>query len=445
MTMPGKPPDFEPLASTDPVPGDPASVAQLGRRYGNTAYEIQQQAANLRKLATSATQGWIGKSGTVFASKAQDLATRISRAHDRYAAAGQALTRSATPMDDAQQRAYAAVWKAKQAQQQMTANAPPIPGTASTTPGPDPAQQARTIRYGEAENDMAAARRQFSAAVGDYTTAVNTAARAISKELGSDPLKDSWWDANFGWISNVFKWVGVAVMALAVIALILAIPPVGAALAGILGAGLMGGITATATGLLVTLTVSQTIFDGFAMGTGKESWVPFGMDIVALATLGTGKAAEAGMKWLAENAATIGKEVGAARAGQDAFRARRLPGILYSVAIRSGLAAGALRLLGAAPALDAASEAAEKAGSAVTTAVEAADPTIRLALGTMSKDMSQDFAKIKAVEAMVPNVWRITAAQSAAKAMAGVDGALQWGAFGGSGYFTWHALTAPGA
>jgi hypothetical protein len=207
----------------------------------------------------------------------------------------------------------------------------------------------------------------------------------------------------------------------------------------------MGGITATATGLLVTLTVSQTIFDGFAMGTGKESWVPFGMDIVALATLGTGKAAEAGMKWLAENAETIGKEVGAARAGQDAFRARRLPGILYSVAIRSGLAAGALRLLGAAPALDAASEAAEKAGSAVTTAVEAADPTIRLALGTMSKDMSQDFAKIKAVEAMVPNVWRITAAQSAAKAMAGVDGALQWGAFGGSGYFTWHALTAPGA
>jgi hypothetical protein len=448
MTMPGKPPDFEPLASTDPVPGDAASTAQLGRRYTTTAYEIQRQAANLRTLATSASQGWKGQSGTVFASKAEDLATRISQAHARYAAAGQAVTSSVTPIDDAQQRAYAAVWKAKQAQQQMAANTP-IPSAASTisTHSPDPAQQARAIRYGEAENDMAAARRQFSAAVDDYTAAVNTAARTINAELGSDPLRDSWWDANFGWMSSVFKWVGLAVFALAVIAIVIVCPLSAAFMATMLGfVGVSAGTAVTAIGwTLLGLTLSQGIFDGIAMGTDKESWVPFAMDVVALATFGTGKAAEAGMNWLAENAATIGKDVAAARAGKLAFRARGLPGILYSAAARSGLAAGALRLLGAGPALDAASKAAEEASSAVATAVKAADPGNLISFATMSDQMGDKYSQIRAVEETVPGVWRIAAAQSVAKAMAGVDGILQWSAFGGSGYFTWQALTSPGS
>lgn len=61
-----RPPDFEPLASADPVPGDPDEIAMLGRRYADTAAEIAQQAANLRKLATAAPGGWKGQAGTVF-------------------------------------------------------------------------------------------------------------------------------------------------------------------------------------------------------------------------------------------------------------------------------------------------------------------------------------------------------------------------------------------
>ena len=48
----------------------------------------------------------------MFHSHAADLATRISKAHDRYAATGQALHDCAEQMQDAQQRAYAAVWQA---------------------------------------------------------------------------------------------------------------------------------------------------------------------------------------------------------------------------------------------------------------------------------------------------------------------------------------------
>src|SRR5205807_490688 len=94
--MTAKPPDFEPLAASDPVPGEPGAIAALGKRYAQTAQEITQQAASLRKLAGGASAGWKGKSGTVFAAKAEDLAARISRAQARYHAAAGAAARAIT-------------------------------------------------------------------------------------------------------------------------------------------------------------------------------------------------------------------------------------------------------------------------------------------------------------------------------------------------------------
>jgi hypothetical protein len=35
-----RPPDFEPLASSDPVPGNTDEIVALGRRYTDTAAEI---------------------------------------------------------------------------------------------------------------------------------------------------------------------------------------------------------------------------------------------------------------------------------------------------------------------------------------------------------------------------------------------------------------------
>jgi uncharacterized protein YukE len=106
----------------DPVPGDVGEIARLGKRYSDTAAEIARQAGNLRRLASGTPEGWKSKAGTVFASHASDLATRISQARERYEIAGRALTASVEPMYDGQERAYAAVWEAKDAQEQMTAN-----------------------------------------------------------------------------------------------------------------------------------------------------------------------------------------------------------------------------------------------------------------------------------------------------------------------------------
>lgn len=196
--MTPRPPDFEPLAGSDPVPGDPDQVAVIARRYRDTAAEIATQAANLRTLAQQAAGGWQGKAGRVFREHASDLAGRITKAQGRYAAAGDALTGWVQPLTDAQDGVYQAVWDAKSAQQQMTANAPPPPPKAGTPPPPPPTpdeqarEKARSTAYSQAQTDLGTARTAFDRAVSDYHTAAGTAARKINDAISHDGLKDSW-------------------------------------------------------------------------------------------------------------------------------------------------------------------------------------------------------------------------------------------------------------
>jgi len=436
--MTRKPPDFEPLAASDPVPGEPDMIAALGRRYAQTAHEIQQQAANLRRLAGGASAGWKGKSGTVFAAKAEDLAARISRAHARYAAAAQALAHCATPMTDAQQRAYAAVWQAKDAEQRMTASAPAAAAAGEASLAHDPASRAAALRHDEASHDLSVARRQFATAVEDYDTAAGAAARAITNEIGSDGLKDSWWDAHFGWFAGFFEIVAVTVLVLAVVAIIL-ICPFSVAL---LGVAAVEAATTTIGWTLFGLTFLQAAFDGSATATGKESWTAFAWDLAALATFGTGKAAEAGVAWLAENSEGIGKAIAGRRAGQAAMWGKNLPGFLFSLANRSSAASGVMRVLGMGGTLDTATKAAAQARSAVQAAVRSASPDAIASIFTMSNSFSADLSKLAAVDTKVPGVLRIRVSRTLAQSLAGVDGTFQWSTFGAGGYFTLHPLLA---
>ena len=441
-----RPADFEPLASSDPVPGEPDEITALGKRYADTATEIARQAANLRKLATATPQGWKGQAGTVFASHASDLSTRISRAQARYAAAGSALQACGGPMYDAQQRAYAAVRQAKDAEQQLAANVPgppPPAGNPPLTAQEQAAERTRQSAYTDAQTLMSQARSRFNDAVHDYQTSAASAARKIMNEIGHDGLKDSWWDRNFGWISQVFKYIAIAVIVLAVVALILACPLSAGLLVALGASASMLGTIGTAIGwTLFGLTVLQAAFDGTAAATHKESWTAFSLDIVALAAFGFGKGAEVLMKGLAGGAEAAGKAVAAGRAGKDAMRASKLPGFLYSVASRSGLASSLMRTFGMGDVLDAAAKAAADASSTVVAAVKDASPRNVVAFLTMSGGAAKEVAKIAALDEEVPGVLRITVPRILAQGLAGVDGFFQWGAFGSGGYFTLHGILA---
>jgi len=453
-----RPPDFEPLASGNPVPGDPDEITMLGRRYADTAAEIARQAANLRKLATAAPGGWKGQAGTVFHSHAADLATRISKAHDRYATAGQALQDCAGPMYDAQQRAYAAVWRAKSAQQQMTASAPGLPrppGSPPLTDAQKAQQRTQQAAYSDAQTSLAQATRNFDDAVSDYRSAAARAARQIGSAISHDGLKDSWWDRNFGWISTVFKIIAIVVVVLAVVALLLAMPWTAALVASMLSffganvtaAAVAATLSTISTGIGWTLfgvTAVQAAYDGTAAGTGKESWAAFALDMVALVTFSFGKVAEAGVKALADSAGDTGEAVAGARAGRDAICAAGLPGLVYSVASRFSLAATVMRMSGLGGQLDAALQAASDARAAVTSAIKDAAPTNLASFLTMGSSGVTDLSKLSTVNGDVPGVLRIEVAKATAYALMGVSGAGQWGSFIGTNTVNVVSWAAPG-
>lgn len=431
--MTARPPDFEPLASSDPVPGNTDEIATLGRRYTDTADEIAAQARNLRKLASGTIGNWTGKAATVFQSHAADLATRITQAQGRYAAAGRALQGCATPMSEAQQRVYAAVWQAKSAQEQMTANAPAPPrppGSPPPTAQEKAAAATRSAHYGEASASLAQARRQFNDAVGDYDAAATKAANAINAEINHDGLKDTWWQRNFGWISSAFKIIAIVVLVLAIVSLILICPLTGPAIAALLGmsAAALSTTLTVITIVSVTMMVLSTVFDGIAAGTGMESWTAFKVDLASLATFGLGEGLGAAVKVMADGAEGAGMAVTAGRAGRSFMESKGLPGILYSIGSRLPLAGRFKTLAGA---MDAASA----ARADLSAALKDAEPGFWETMWTMSDDIPKDVAKLEVLDEQVPGVLRIVVPKAIARGAMLVDGAVQWTSFiGGNAY-----------
>jgi uncharacterized protein YukE len=425
-----RPPDFEPLAGSDPVPGDPDRVATIARRYRDTAAEIAQQAANLRTLCQQAEGGWKGQAGNVFREHAGDLADRISKAQGRYAATGDALNGWAQPLSDAQDEVYRAVWDAKAAQQQMTANAPP-------TPDEQAAEQKRSTAYGQAQTALGSARAKFDQAVGDYHTAAGRAAKKIHDAIGHDGLKDSWWDRNFHWIKIVMEVIAVIVIVLAIAALLLACPFA----AGFVLFGLTAEALATiAETALVVLTLVQLAYDSAAAATGKESWTAAILDVVSLCTFGFGKLAAPALKALADGGLDVGKMVSAGRAGRAFMADNGLPGILYSLGSRSGFVKGVLGLAGKGPVIDGAVSAAGDARTALTELVEDAKPTNLQSLWSWSKEAATEVDKLDILGGKLPDVARISFRQALGKGLYVADGGVQWGGFVASGGYNSHAI-----
>lgn len=84
-----RPADWWPLSETDPVPGDPETLATLGGRLGNAAAEIESMARTLPTLCTS--EIWDSEAGAQFRVKAASTATSIGRAHRRFFTVSKAL------------------------------------------------------------------------------------------------------------------------------------------------------------------------------------------------------------------------------------------------------------------------------------------------------------------------------------------------------------------
>lgn len=442
MSVP-RPATFEPLASSDPVPGDSYETAALGRRLTDTAAEILSQAANLRKLASHSSEFWTGKAAKKFSSSASDLADRIEKAHQRYATTGDALTGWAPEIDRAQDAVYTAVAQVQAQQDVARANAPQPADPSTADKPPTAEQQAATRRragaYDDAQTAIRRATDAFHDAVARYNSKAGAAADSVNQASHHDGLHDSWWDRNFGWISTVMKIIAIVIIVLVIVAIVLACPAALAAIAGFLSveASTLAAVATVAEWAAFGLTAASTAFDIAAAKTGKGSWTSVILDVASLCTFGFGKLAEAGIKGIAAGGEAVGKGVTAGRAGRAATRAEGVWGSLYSMGSKSP----ELRsLLSLSPKVAKALEAGDKAASAATEELEAALKGVKangmFAALTQSTDIGKDVAKLSELAKKFPTVLRILGAHGAGVGLAGVDAAAQTGVFGVAAGYT---------
>jgi hypothetical protein len=260
-----RPVDWSPLAGSDPVPGDPDRVEQLGSHYQRVASAISDAATKLCRIADH--QDMHSEAVDAFRDTAREVADGISRAHERYDGVGRALTGYAPELRDAQSESAAALMQAKQAEEDLAtanrlANAAQArihaaPEGADTTADRGADRRALTAAD-TAGDDLAAARRRLRRAMDARDAAGHRAMRLVEDVKDSGDLNDSWWD---NWGAKIVKVIVKIADIVAVVAGVLAllvgwIPVIGQALAAILGTialvaslvSLLGNIALAATG-----------------------------------------------------------------------------------------------------------------------------------------------------------------------------------------------------
>ena len=325
--MTGRPADWNPLAASDPVPGDPGEVAALGQRFGTTAAEIQQCCRRLRSMCDGPV--WESDAGDTFRSHCDESAGKLSQAFARYDAAGRALGTSsgdaaaptaarpnyAGALGHAQALSLQAWTTAQDAEQnqwqalswlQTLYDAKPFGAAALSFPGATPGttallgpsphdtgdEAAAKRRYNAASEDLVAAQRLVSEAVQLRDTAAGYAAALITQVIDHDGLGDTFWDhivhlidehaAGIAAVSKVSGWIATACGSLALA--VGWIPYIGEELAGALNS------------IAMVAREVQLICDVLLAIGGKGSWFDIAMDTIAVVVYAFGGGAVSGVK-----------------------------------------------------------------------------------------------------------------------------------------------------
>lgn len=285
--------DWSPLASGDPVPGDPGAVATLARRLGTTAEVVRTQADRLAGIDPGC---WEGEAASEFRTRQGELAPKLGTVAERYAKASSALDRYHPDLHQAQttarralaeaRQAEAAIHGARQGMADMAAHAAaaeraaaaanaadPEAPPASPTPWSGPDHHAR---LGAAQAEMEAARRLLRQAEELRDGAATTCARSI-RTASDDGL------VNEGGVFGFFKRAASAINdALPLVTQILTMATAVVGVLSILFPPL--AVVAVALGALVL------VLDLVLVLTERGSWVDVGLDVLGLATFGLGRA-----------------------------------------------------------------------------------------------------------------------------------------------------------
>ena len=275
-----------PLATSDPVPGDPDGVQRAAERYAEVASHIDSVASNLRKLTR--TQEMESAAVKVVTSRATKVAEEVERARGRYEAIAQALGEYARSLraaqdtaDDLLARAVAVQHRIDNATTDRTLAARAL---ASLDPSATDADRRRvqgrlaTARttVSDAEVELQHLRDELEQVVRDRDAAAQRAIDAIGSAQAADRLDDGWWqDWGLDLARSVSKVAGDVAGYCGIAALVLGwVPILGQVLA----------VTAAVAGLFALVADIGLAIDG------EQDWMAVVFGVAGIATFGAGHA-----------------------------------------------------------------------------------------------------------------------------------------------------------
>lgn len=303
---------WEPLASSDPVPGDPEQIKAVARRLADIANAVEQQSARLRGV--SAERIWTGDAARRFEADKDDLPPLLDIVRTRYSEAGSALERYAPELAAAQEMARRALAQARAAQADIAdaergvgrmeeyardertrvrTAAEAFPDRPAPRPLPWSGPNYHYL-LGDAQADLASARDLLEQAIAHNEAAGHAAARVVYDAINDDirntlrsraQAAAHWLTENFP-IAELSEILGAIALVATVLAAILTITGVGAPVAAALFA-----VAKAASVIKLVLDVVLWAADDFSLARGVD---------VAISIVLVGAAA--GLSALAKNA-----------------------------------------------------------------------------------------------------------------------------------------------
>jgi hypothetical protein len=274
-----RPTDWSPLASSDPVPGDPPKILEEAAHLASTAQEIQGQVARLRAIASGQSVER-GLHVDKLKSASSDVADNLDKVVGRYQRTSAALSAWVPELEYAQSQSLKALTQAQDAAARQRANQPiPRPSNYQPTPQDTQQDQQRQTALNQASSDLAAARTMLNNAT-SYRDQKGSDTRNKIENAINDGVHDSWWDKFKGFIGQYASWIANICTVLEILALVLAVICLFIPGLNIVDALLLAGFF---------LTLAATVGRGVLAATGNGSWLDFGLDVLALLTFGASK------------------------------------------------------------------------------------------------------------------------------------------------------------
>lgn len=279
---------WEPLASSNPVPGDPDVSSRAAQHYGDVATSMGEAYRALGVIEDM--EGFRSEAVEALRSKAEDVRGEITRAKSRYEAAESALRTYAVKHREAQDAAAELLRRAQEAADQVDAAERTATSTRSdyddavtqarsTGEAPDPsmwrAVSAADTAASEARGALASVVGELPGVVSQWHADAGTAAEKISEAVSGDDLNDGWWEKWGSAVAQfVSKWAGRIAMWAGIAALVLGWVPI------------LGQVLAV---IALVATVAALVADIALVAHGEGDWLNVVLGVVAVATFGVGR------------------------------------------------------------------------------------------------------------------------------------------------------------